>query len=120
MKFAMLICGNDDEWTSLSPEDEQDVMKQIFGWYEKWQPTGKIADGGAELQHKSTAKTVRHPAPGETVVTDGPYLELKEVVGGFVLLECDTIEEAVEMASEWPGSSGMTAVEVRPVMERPM
>jgi hypothetical protein len=118
MKFAMLICGDDDVWGNLSPEEEQDVMKQIYGWYEKWQPTGKIADGGAELQNKSTAKTIRRGPDGGPVVTDGPYLELKEVVGGFVLLECDTIDEAVEIAAEWPGSAGMTAIEVRPLMNR--
>ena len=118
MKFAMLICGDDDVWGSLSPEDEQDVMKQIYGWYEKWQPTGKIADGGAELQNRSTAKTIRRAPDGGPVVTDGPYLELKEVIGGFVLLECDTIDEAVAIAAEWPGSAGMSAIEVRPVMDR--
>ena len=118
MKFAMLICGDDDVWGGLSPAEEEDVMKQIFGWYEKWQPTGKIADGGVELQNKSTAKTVRRGADGEPVVTDGPYVELKEVVGGVVVLECDTIDEAVAMAAEWPGSAGMSAIEVRPVMAR--
>lgn len=120
MKYAMLICGNDDEWGNLAPAEEQDVMKQIYAWYEKWQPTGKIADGGVELQNKSTAKTVRHGADGETIVTDGPYLELKEVVGGLVVLECDTIEEAIEMAAEWPHSAGMSAMEIRPVMDRGM
>jgi hypothetical protein len=52
------------------------------------------------------------------VVTDGPYLELKEVIGGFVLLEADSIEEAVEVASTWPRSAGMTSIEVRPVLAR--
>ena len=93
-------------------------MKQIYEWYERWQPTGKIADGGAELQPRATAKTIRSGADGVPVVTDGPYLELKEVIGGFVLLEADTIDEAVEVASTWPRGAGMTAIEVRPVMAR--
>ena len=118
MRYAMLICGDDREWTALSPADEQDVMKQIYGWYERWQPTGKIADGGAELQGRETAKTVRAGANGEPVVTDGPYLELKEIVGGVALLECDDIDEATRIASTWPLAAGMTALEVRPVMNR--
>jgi hypothetical protein len=118
MKFAMLICGDEKGWASLDPAEEEDAMKEIYGWYEKWQPTGKIADGGVELQSRTTAKTVRRGADGEPVVTDGPYMELKEVVGGIVVLECDTIDEAVQIASEWPVYRGMDAIEVRPVMER--
>jgi hypothetical protein len=118
MRFAMLICGDDQEWSNLSPEDEQDVMKLIYGWYERWQPTGKILEGGAELQPRETAKTVRAGANGEPVITDGPYVELKEVVGGIVLLECDDIDEAAGIAATWPLAAGMSALEVRPLMLR--
>ncbi|WP_328471081.1 YciI family protein [Actinoplanes sp. NBC_00393] len=118
MKFAMLICGDDQEWSNLSPEDEQDVMKLIYGWYERWQPTGKILEGGAELQPRETAKTVRAGANGEPVITDGPYVELKEVVGGIVLMECDDIDEAARIAATWPLAAGMSALEVRPLMLR--
>lgn len=118
MKFAMLICGDDAEWSGLPADEEQDLMKQIYQWYERWQPTGTIADGGAELQPRTTARTIRTGADGGNVVTDGPYLELKEVVGGFVILEADTIEEAVEVAATWPRGAGMTAIEVRPLMSR--
>jgi hypothetical protein len=118
VKFAMLICSDETSWASLSPADEQDVMKEIYAWFEKWQPTGKIADSGVELQPKSTAKTIRRGTDGEPVVTDGPYLELKEVIGGIVVLECDTIDEAVQVAAEWPSGGGMNAIEVRPVTNR--
>jgi hypothetical protein len=118
VKYLMLICSDEEAWANLSPAEEQDVMKEIFAWYEKWQPTGKIADGGHELQPKHTAKTIRRGSAGEPVVTDGPYLELKEVIGGIVVLECDTIDEAVEVASDWPPAGGMSTIEVRPVMVR--
>jgi hypothetical protein len=118
MKFALLIIGDDSEWSTLPPDEEQDLMKQIYQWYERWQPTGKIADGGAELQPRTTARTIRTGADGGAVVTDGPYMELKEVVGGIVIIEADTIEEAVEIGSTWPRGSGMTAIEVRPLMSR--
>ena len=116
MKFAMLICGDDREWGALSPAEEQDVMNQVYGWFERWQPTGKVADGGAELQPRETAKTVRAGADGRPVVTDGPYLELKEVIGAVVILECDDVDEAVRIAATWPLAAGMSALEVRPVM----
>jgi hypothetical protein len=118
MKFALLLCGDDSEWSALPADEEQDLMMQVFAWYERWQPTGKIADGGVELQPRTTARTVRKGVDGDAVVTDGPYLELKEVVGGLVIVETDTIEEAVEMASTWPLGGGMDAIEVRPVMVR--
>ncbi len=118
MKYAMLICGDDREWAAQSPADEQDAMKQVYGWFERWQPAGKIADGGAELQPRDTAKTVRAGADGRPVITDGPYLELKEVIGAIVMLECDDIDEAARIAATWPLTAGVSAVEVRPVMGR--
>ena len=118
MQYAMLICGDDREWTDQSPADEQDAMKQIYGWFERWQPAGKIADGGVELQPRDTAKTVRAGADGRPVITDGPYLELKEVIGAIVVLECDDIDEAARIAATWPLTAGVSAVEVRPVMDR--
>jgi hypothetical protein len=42
MKFAMLICGDDDEWNALPPAEEEDLMEQVHAWFERWQPTGKI------------------------------------------------------------------------------
>ena len=118
MLYAMLVFGDDREWATLSPADEQDVMTQLYGWFEKWQPTGKIADGGAELQPRETARSVRADASGRPVITDGPYLELKEVIGAVVMLECDDLDEATRIAATWPLGAGMSAVEVRPVMSR--
>jgi len=63
------------------------------------------------------AKTIRAAADGKPVVTDGPYLELKEVVGGFIVLETEDIDEAVAIAATWPSLTGSTSIEVRPVME---
>jgi hypothetical protein len=118
MRFAMLICGDEARWDTLSPSDEDDAMKRVYAWFERWQPTGKIADGGAELQSSKTAKTVRQGADGQPVVTDGPYLEAKEVIGGVVILECDDIDDAVAVAATWPLLMAGSSVEVRPVMVR--
>jgi len=120
MRYAMLICGVEDEWAAMSAEmaaKEQDAMAEIYAFFERWEPQGKIANGGAELESVRTAKTVRAGADGKPVVTDGPYLELKEVIGGVVFLEAENIDEAVAIAATWP-LSGSTSVEVRPVYER--
>ena len=74
---------------------------------------GKLADAGNQLAPPATAKTVR--ASG---VTDGPFMETKEVLGGYSLLETDTIDEAVEIAKTWPGvDRGWMTIEVRPIVE---
>ncbi|RIV32733.1 YciI family protein [Micromonospora radicis] len=118
MQYAMLIFGDDQEWAALSPAEEQELMTQIYGWYERWQPTGKVTNDGAELQPRETAKTVRAAADGTPVTTDGPYLELKEVIGAVIMLECDDVDEATRIAASWPLGAGMSAIEVRPVMIR--
>ncbi|MER6824892.1 YciI family protein [Streptosporangium sp. NPDC000563] len=118
MRYAMLIFGDDREWGALSPAEEQEAMERVYEWYERWQPTGKIADGGAELRPRDTAKTVRADVNGQPVITDGPYLELKEVIGAVVMLECDDIDEAGRIAATWPLTAGMSALEVRPVTNR--
>jgi hypothetical protein len=118
MKYAMLICGDDREWDALSPAEEEDLMTQVYGWFERWQPTGKVAEGGIELQPRGTARTVRAGADGSPVVTDGPYVEMKEVVGSVLILECDDIDEAARVAATWPLGAGMSAVEIRPLMVR--
>ena len=112
MKFAMLICGPDAPSTESGP----DQMKEIYGWFDKWGQAGKIADGGVELDSVRKAKTVRTREDGSQVVTDGPYLELKEVIGGVVILEADDIDDAVAVAGTWPGGPGVS-VEVRPTID---
>src|SRR5438067_511221 len=76
MKFAMLLNGDETEFNNVPPEEMDARLKEIFAWFEKWGPAGKIADPGVHLQPSGTAKTVRPGPDGRPVVTDGPYLEL--------------------------------------------
>jgi hypothetical protein len=119
MKFAMLICGDPDEWDGTDPARVEAGMREIYGWFEKWSAAGKIVDGGAELDHPRLARTARGSADGQPVVTDGPYLELKEIVGGVVFLEAADIDDAMAVAATWPGLNDPgNSVEVRPVVVR--
>ena len=117
MKFAMLLSGNEAEFNRTTQPELDTRLKEIFAWFEKWGPAGKIADPGVHLQPTGTAKTVRPGPDGRPVVTDGPYLELKEVIGGLVVLEADDIDDAVAVASTWPGMRGSASIEVRPLFE---
>jgi hypothetical protein len=112
MKYVMLIMDTDAQH-SLSDADRQAWYAEVGAWYEKMGPSGKLAAAGHQLQPPTTAKTVR--AAG---VTDGPFMESKEVLGGFSTLETDTIDEAVDISKTWPGvDRGLITIEVRPVVE---
>src|SRR5215469_10287869 len=82
----------------LQGPDLEAWMAEIGAWYEKHGSTGELADPGHQLDWPGTARTVR--ASG---VTDGPYMEAKEVLGGYSLLETENIDEAVAIAKTWPG-----------------
>jgi hypothetical protein len=114
----MLICGDPDEWESTPPEEMAAGMKEIYAWFEKWQAAGKIANGSEQLEHPRTARTARGGPDGAPAVTDGPYLELKEVIGGVIFLEADDLDDATAVAATWPGlaRSPHNSVEVRPVV----
>jgi hypothetical protein len=111
VKYVMLIMDTPSEPAPGTPEYGA-WYGEVGAWYEKWGATGKL-DGGHQLQGAETAKTVR-----STGITDGPYIETKEVLGGFSAIEADSIDEAVEIAKTWPGvDRGWITVEVRPIVE---
>src|SRR5918994_4375887 len=103
MKYVMMICEDESLWANLSDADRKSGYEEIYAHVQKWEAAGRYIDGGAELQLRSTARTARASGSGEIVVTDGPYTELKELIGGFMMIEADTIDDAMETASEWPG-----------------
>jgi hypothetical protein len=117
MRYVMLITGVEQEWNAATPEETEAAMREVFAWFDRWGAAGKLAGGGERLESVTAAKTVRRDGAGEIVVTDGPYIELKEVVGGFIVLEADSLDEAVEIAGTWPNLRGSTAVEVRPATD---
>jgi hypothetical protein len=116
MHYVMLICGVEDEWAAQGRQTTDAVMQEIGAWVSRWREAGKMLPGGEELDSVRKAKTIRPGADGKPVVTDGPYLELKEVVGGFIVLETEDIDEAVAVAATWPSLTGSTSIEVRPAV----
>jgi hypothetical protein len=112
MKYVMLIV-NTEASAQLTDEQQQAWYAEIMSWYEKNGAAGAIADGGHQLQGPETARTAR--ASG---VTDGPFIESKEALGGYSVLEAATFDEAFDVAKSWPGvDRGLITIELRPVVE---
>jgi hypothetical protein len=112
MKYVMLILDTEAAG-KLTPEQRQAWGSEVMAWYDKTAASGKMPDTGAQLQGPDTARTIR--ASG---VTDGPFMETKEVLGGYSVLETDTYDEAVEITRSWPGvDRGLVTIELRPVVQ---
>ena len=110
-QYMLLFRGND--WQKgLSPEQMQKVADSWMAWFQRLGAQGKVT-AGAPLENEG--KTVS--GKNGRVVSDGPFAESKEAVGGYFLLRVDTIDEAVAIAQECPGLPYGAKVEVRPVAE---
>ncbi len=108
MEYLALIHAEEDQWESMSEDDRQ----AVYARYMEFSQGDKVV-GGAELQSTKTATSVR-VRNSERLVTDGPYTEVKEALGGYFILECDSIDEACELAAKIPAAE-QGAIEVRPV-----
>lgn len=109
-KYAFLFIDDGVDYQSDPTPEQQAVYGQIFKWFETNGP--KFVDGGAELQPTRTATTIRKRS-GKPTVIDGPYIESKESVGGYSVLELPDKAAAIELAKTWPGY----AVEIRQIVE---
>ena len=110
MRYALLIYT--DEKAEATKEEMDAVNAAYFAFGEQYKD--KIV-GGDALHPTSSATTVQL-RDGKTLTTDGPFAETKEQLGGFYLVKCDNLDEAVEIASHIPGANH-GSIEVRPVME---
>jgi len=109
----MLLIYNSGDWQDLSPEQQQEIGGAYFAFTEELQAAGKMVAGDA-LQPTSTATSVR-VRDGETLTTDGPFAETKEVLGGYYLIDVESLDEALSWAAKIPGAAHGT-IEVRPVV----
>ena len=117
MRYILLIHIDEKAMEDMSPEDMAPVMDAWYQYTDDLQKSGTWLAGDA-LQPTSTATTVR-VRQGKTLVTDGPYAETKEQLGGFYIIDAENLDNAMEWAAKMPHMAGGGAVEVRPVMEFP-
>jgi len=115
MQYLLLINDEEKIWESL-PEDERNAMYAEYGRYTEELQTRGLLVVANQLQPSSTATTVS-VRDGETIVTDGPFAETKEVLGGYYLIDVETLDEALEWAAKIP-SARYGHIEVRPIVMR--
>lgn len=113
MKFLLLCCFNEAQWEQL-PADERDRVMQNYGtWIESLAKSGRHISS-TKLRSSGEAATIRIQN-GTPVLTDGPFAETREQIGGFHLIECATREEAVAIANRIPTLPVGGTIEVRPL-----
>ncbi|MBA3402609.1 MAG: YciI family protein [Actinobacteria bacterium] len=116
MQVMALLYGDESRWDAFSDEEREAVYAEYRAFAEEAGIEGVIV-GGGELASTRDATTVR-VRDGESLVTDGPYAEVKEALGGYFVFECKSMDEAVEYAAKIPGAQH-GAIEVRPIYVDP-
>src|SRR5437660_10626226 len=110
MKYVLLFCGTEDDahrYDTMSASALEAQLAQVGAWF-----ADPRIRGGMRLAPGSTATTVRFGNNGDPLVTDGPFIEGKEDIGGWAVVEVAHLDEALAMAKAWPGKG---VVEVRAV-----
>lgn len=114
MKYLALIYTDESVWDTFTEAERSTAYADYMAFGTEAREAG-VNVGGDELGPTRSATTVRI-REGETLVTDGPYAEVKEALGGYYLLECGSMDEALDWAAKIPGAAH-GAVEVRPIHE---
>jgi hypothetical protein len=114
MQYALTIYDDQSKWSDLPPDAPRETSEAYGKLTEEMRSAG-VLRAGEGLQPATTATTVRVPN-GERIVTDGPFAETKEQLGGFYVVDCKDLDEAIEWASKIP-TAKTGCVEVRPVIQ---
>lgn len=116
MRYALFFLADEDAWRALPQEEREQAVQRIGAWYGEQLSAGRIVEG-RRLDGKESAVTVRLGPAGRSdrpLVSDGPFLETKEAIGSYAIVEVAGRDEAVALAGSWPAGG---VVEVRPVLE---
>jgi hypothetical protein len=116
MQYLLLLYNDERTWAALADEKRNGIVREYFAVAEELRADGSYV-AAAPLQPTTTASTIRI-RDGERVVTDGPFAETKEQLGGFYLIEADSADEALRWAEKIPAAR-YGAVEVRPLLPVP-
>lgn len=119
MKYALLIYDDDSAWANLSEDAKAKLRAEEMPRWIALMEELEQADQdvkGFELDARGTARVVR-VRNGERIVTDGPFAETKEALGGLFLVDLPDLDEAIRLASLVPAADGPGAIEIRPVLQ---
>lgn len=114
MRYLLMIYDNPDTRALFTSPEGHELMAEVESVMARLTESGELVVGEA-LADPSNTRTVRVRG-GAPVVTDGPLAEAKEHFGGYLIVECETIDRAVEIAAAWP-STRFSPMEVRPIMD---
>ena len=115
MKYLCLIYDNEQQWAEMPKEVQDKYMGEYAAFGESIRKSGKYV-GANQLQPSNTATIVRS-RNGKVSTTDGPFVETKEQLGGYYLIEAKDLNDAIQVASHIP-SARSGSIEVRPIVER--
>jgi len=115
MRYLLMICTSDADLAALSPEESAALLAE-YGTFNEDMGRRGILQGGERLRPVADATSVR-VRDGEVLISDGPFAETKEQIGGYYLVDCKDLDEATEVAAKIPGASNGT-IEVRPIWEQ--
>jgi hypothetical protein len=113
MQYMLLIYDDERAWASLSDEERGGIYQEYSAFTDDLRTQGKLVTAN-QLQPTATATTVT-VNDGDTVVTDGPFAETKEALGGYYVVEAESLDDAIEIAARIP-SARIGKIEVRPVV----
>jgi len=114
MRYLLMICTDESDQAALSPEEGGAILAEYAKFGEEMGRRG-VLQGGERLRPVSDATTVK-VRDGEVLISDGPFAETKEQVGGYYVVDCKDLDEATEIASKIPGAR-LGSIEVRPIWE---
>jgi hypothetical protein len=115
MKYMLLFFADEDAWMDMSEEARAAATRQIGAWYGQQAQAGRIIEGH-RLRGKGTATTVQLGSAGqsaEPTIVDGPFIEAKEAIGSYAIIEAADLDVALTVAKSWPGGG---VIEIRPVL----
>jgi hypothetical protein len=115
VKYMLLFCGTQEgqrAYDAMTPEELDPRLAEVGRWFGE---NGQKIVEGNQLQPPETATTVHHERSDEPMVTDGPFVEGNEVIGGYAVIDVDDLDDALAMARSWPGRG---SVEIRPIASR--
>jgi hypothetical protein len=115
MKYLLLTYMDEEKWSTLTEAQQQAEIAKCEPHVQRMAASGKLL-GGAPLHPTSTATTVR-VHDGKRLVTDGPFAETREQIGGYTLIEAKDLDEAIDIAAGFLGDGSWVTIEVRPVVD---
>jgi hypothetical protein len=114
MRYLLLINADESSVEAVSPEEAEATLAEYGAWMQECEGRG-VLRGGERLRPTTDATTVR-VRNGEVLATDGPFAETKEQIGGYFLVDCADLDEAIDLASRIPAARN-GSIEVRPIWE---